>query len=425
MGTRTGFGRREFLKTTAAVSAGFAMPTIIPGSALGLDGAVAPSERIVLGGIGIWLRGGYVLSTMLSQPEVRFTAVADVRADRRVAVKAMADRHNGDDQCAMYRDFRELLARSDIDAVLIATGDRWHAHAAIMAANAGKDVYCEKPCAISIALTQELADTIRRTGRVFQAGTQRRSISNFIHAVRLAQTGKLGKLQTLYAHIGGLMAKHEWLPAQPEPIPEVIDWDMWLGPAPCRPFNQEYVDREWRGHYDFVAGLGLLDLASHTVDLCQWANQADGTTPIEYVPHGNEIACCYANGVRLILRPSGWLGLGACAVRFEGDEGWVETGDSGQIAVALDSLRSKLPAPTLFGTATETHVRDFLNCVRSRGKTAANEEVMRKSHIACHAAAMAWQLGRQLNFDPVTEEFVADEEANRMRIRVAREPWVI
>jgi len=421
--------RRRFLKTTARASAAAVAPILIPASALGRGGIVAPSKRIILGGIGIRNRGGYVLSTMLPLPDVRFAAIADVRADRRKAVKAMADQQNGDDKCATYRDFRELLERDDIDAVLIATGDRWHAPASMLAAEAGKDVYSEKPCAISIALAGRLADTIRRTGRVFQAGTQRRSISNFIHAIKLAQTGKLGNLHTLHASIYALRDSHDWLPTQPEPDPEVVDWNMWLGPAPWRPYNSAYVNGAWRGYYDFDSGATLLDWGAHTLDLCQAANDADDTTPIEYkpidMPNDNAIACRYANGVKLILRRSGWLGLGTCPVRFEGDEGWAETGDTGRIAVSLDSLRAELPAPTITGTSTQTHVRDFFNCVKSRGRTAANADVMRKSHIACHAAAIAWKLGRKLNFNPITEEFVGDEEANRMRSRSARAPWAI
>ena len=421
--------RRRFLKSTARASAVAAAPFFIPCSALGRGGIVAPSERIILGGIGIRNRGGYVLSTMLPLPDVKLAAIADVRADRRKAVKAMADKQNGDDKCAMYRDFRELLQRDDINAVLIATGDRWHAHASMLAAEAGKDVYSEKPCAISIELAGRLADTIRRTGRVFQAGTQRRSISNFIHAIRLARTGKLGALHTLHASIYALRDSHDWLPAQPEPDPDVVDWNMWLGPAPWRPFNQAYVDGRWRGYYDFDSGATLLDWGAHTLDLCQAANGADDTMPIAYepidMPNDNAIACHYANGVKLILRRGGWLGLGTCPVRFEGDEGWVETGDTGRIAVSLDSLRAELPAPTITGTSTQTHVRDFFNCVKSRGRTAANADVMRKSHIACHAAAIAWKLGRKLKFDPVTEEFVGDDEANRMRSQSAREPWAV
>ena len=427
MKTKSTIARRRFLKSAAAATV--TAPWIMPSSALGRGGIVAPSERIILGGIGIRRRGGYVLSTMLPLPDVRFAAIADVRADCREAVKARADKQNGDDKCAMYRDFRELLQRDDIDAVLIATGDRWHAPASMLAAEAGKDVYSEKPCAISIDLAQRLADTIRRTGRVFQAGTQRRSISNFIHAIKLAQTGKLGNLHTLHASIYGLRDSHDWLPAQPEPDPEIVDWDMWLGPAPWRPFNQAYVNGGWRGYYDFDSGARLHDWGAHTLDLCQAANGADDTTPIEYepidMPNDNAIACRYANGVKLILRRTGWLGLGTCPVRFEGDEGWVETGDTGRIAVSLDSLRAELPAPTITGTSTQTHVRNFFNCVKSRGRTAANADVMRKSHIACHAAAIAWKLGRKLTFDPVTEMFVGDDEANRMRSRSARQPWAV
>ena len=429
MEKRATIARRRFLKSASAAAAAVAAPMIVPSSVLGRDGAGAPSERILLGGIGIRNRGGYVLSTMLPLSDVRFVAIADVRADRRVAVKAIADQRNGDDKCAMYRDFREMLERDDIDAVLIATGDRWHAPASILAAEAGKDVYSEKPCAISIELAGRLADTIQRTQRVFQAGTQRRSISNFIHAIQLARTGKLGNLKTLHASIYALSDNHTWLPAQPEPDPELIDWEMWLGPAPWRPYNAAYVNGGWRGHYDFDSGARLHDWGAHTLDLCQAANQADGTTPIEYepidMPNDNAIRCRYANGVNLILRRGGWLGLGTCPVRFEGDEGWVETGDTGRIAVSSDALRAGLPAPTITGTSTQTHVRDFFNCVKSRGRTAANADVMRKSHIACHAAAIAWKLGRKLKFDPVTEMFVGDNEANQMRSRAARQPWAV
>jgi len=419
--------RRRFLKTLAVAAA--ATPWIVPQSALGRGGVVAPSERILLGGIGIRHRGGYVLSTMLPQPDVRFVAVADVRADCRKAVKDTADRANGDAKCATYRDFRELLQRKDVDAVLIATGDRWHAPASILAAEAGKDVYSEKPCAITIELAGRLADTIRRTGRVFQAGTQRRSISNFIHAIKLAKSGKLGNLRALHASIYQLQDRHDWLPAEPEPPKDVVDWDTWLGPAPWRPYNRQYVEGGWRGFHDFDSGATLLDWGAHTLDLCQAANGADATTPIEYesldVRDDNVIACRYANGVKLVLRRGGWMGLGTCPVRFEGDEGWVETGDTGRIAVSLDSLRAGLPPPTLVGTATDTHVRDFFNCVKSRARPAANADVMRKSHVACHAAALAWVLRRKLRFDPVKEEFLGDDEANRMRSRAMREPWTV
>ena len=207
--------RRRFLKT--ALSAGGAAvmaPTIIPSSALGLDGAVAPSERIVVGGIGIGNRGTYDLGCFLEQKDVQFVAVCDVKEARRDAVKKMVDEKYGNQNCDTYRDFRELLDRKDIDAVLIATGPNWHATAAMNAAKAGKDMYCEKPCTKNIAQSLILADTMRRTGRVFQAGTQRRNLPHFAFACELARTGKLGKLKTVYAHPAGMTRHDERLAAR-------------------------------------------------------------------------------------------------------------------------------------------------------------------------------------------------------------------
>ena len=194
-----------------------------------MDGGVAPSEKIVLGAIGVGNRGSYDLGCFLAEPDVQFVAVCEVRADRREAVKNRADAKYGNHDCATYRDLRELLARTDLDAVLIATGPNWHATAAIMAANAGKDVYCEKPCTKNIVQSLALADAFRRTARVFQAGTQRRSLPNFAFAVELAQRGKLGTLQTLHAHPGGLgTSTSGWAPAETEPAKEKIDWDLYL-----------------------------------------------------------------------------------------------------------------------------------------------------------------------------------------------------
>jgi predicted dehydrogenase len=420
--------RRQLLQKAALTSTVFAIPTIIPGSALGLNGVIAPSERINLGGIGINKRGTYVLGFMLDQPDVHFVAIADVRADRRDAVKEIADRKNGDTNCRMYRDFRELLDCSDIDAVLIATGDRWHAPASMLAAEAGKDVYSEKPCAISMELSRRLADTIHRTGRVFQAGTQRRNVSNFKFAVELARSGKLGQLHTLHASIYKLEDRDEWLAEEPEPAKDVVDWNMWLGPAPWRPFNPRYVQGEWRGYHDFDSGAKLLDWGAHTLDLCQWALDADNTTPVQFEPldakDDNVIECTYASGVKVILRKNGWVGLGTCPVRFEGDDGWIETGDNGQFAASSATLRAQLPPPsTDEGVSPRLHVRDFFNCVKTRAKPAANVDIAARSHIACHAAAIAWKLNRKLSFDPVKEQFAGDEEANRMRGRAMREPW--
>jgi len=416
--------RRSFLRQSSLAAGAALAPLIVPAHVLGRGGGVAPSNRITLAGIGIGPRGRMVLSSMITEHDVRYIATCDVQARMRASVKAMADEQYGNTDCAMYHDFRELLARPDLDAVLIATGDRWHALASMLAAKAGKDVYSEKPCGITIGLCQSLDDTIRRTGRVFQAGTQRRNVPNFEFAVHLARSGKLGRLHTMHASIYNLECNYSWLPAEPEPSKDVIDWDLWLGPAPWRPYNQAYVvDRRWRGYYDFDSGAKLLDWGAHTVDLCQWAGNFDDTMPVEYEADGGTVYAKYANGVKLVMRPEGWIGTGTCPVRFEGDEGWVETGDNGSIELHPASLRNEWRAFTMRGTDPAKHTREFLDCVKSRGVPAANSGVMRHSHLACHAAAIAWMLGRKLRFDPVKEEFIGDTEANRMRSRALREPW--
>jgi predicted dehydrogenase len=416
--------RRQVLKRAARASAALAVPSVVPASVLGKNGAVAPSERIVLGAIGIGGRGQYVLSNFMANPDVQFVAVCDIRATRREAVKKIADNHYGNKDCDTYRDFYELLGRRDIDAVLIATGDRWHTMAAIIAAKAGKDIYSEKPCSLTIAESRALADTISRYGRVYQAGTQRRNVGNFVFAIDLVHSGRLGKLHTVHANTLNPPTSHRWLPAEPEPPKDVVDWDRWLGPCPWRPYNSRYVSGGWRGFFDFHGG-GILEWGSHTVDLCQWANQADDTAPVEYEPQGKGVVARYANGVKLVMRDHGWLGLGTCSVRFEGDEGWVEAGDSGRVQFHPESLRSEQPIVAERGTAPKNHVRDFLNCVKTRARPRAYASVAGQSHIACHAAYIAWQLGRKLTFDPVKEEFHDDEEANRMRSRALREPWRI
>jgi predicted dehydrogenase len=428
--------RRDFLKYSIAAGTAISFPCVIPARVLGRDGAVAPSEKITLGVIGIGPRCTYDLRSMLGLPDVQCVAIADVQASRREAGKTLVDQHYGNKDCRLFRDFRELLARKDIDAVIIATGDRWHAPASMAAATAGKDVYSEKPCGLTIALCQELAETIKRTGRVFQAGTQRRSVPNFQQAVALAHCGKLGKIHTLYASIYTPTLDNSWLPAEPTPARDVVDWNLWLGPAPWRPYNGKYVAGGWRGYYDFDSGCRLLDWGAHTVDLCQWANKADDTMPIEYEPSATNITARYANGVKLVLdflktpfgdRGPNWITrLGTCPVRFVGDEGWVETGDNGEIEVSPALLKGELKSTKkVEGLDVGAHARNFFDCVKSRGETAANPRVMRHSHIACHAAAMAWMLNRKLKLDPAKEEFIDDDEANGLRMRAARAPWAV
>ena len=420
--------RRSFIKKAALVAG---MPTIIPATVLGRNGNIAPSNKIVVGGIGLGPRGRDDLQGFISQADVQFVAIADVQKSRREIVRKTANRHYSNEDCKAYRDMKEVLARTDIDAVLITTGDRWHAPGSILAARAGKDVYSEKPCAMTIAECRELDEAILGHKRVYQAGTQRRNVDNFRFAIDLARSGKLGKLHTVHAGIIAPANDLPPLPGEPEPDPEEIDWDRWLGPAPARPYNKRYVEGQWRGHDGLAAGYKILEWGSHTVDLCQWAANADGTTPVEYEADGGTIHARYANGIQLVMRLAGfnnegnWLGLGTCPVRFEGDTGWVEVGDNGKIATSDPALLAAGKPGEMAGTDPRKHVREFLDCVKSRAKPACNSTVARYGHVACHAAAIAWKLGRKVRFNPATESFIDDPEADRMRSRVRRAPWVL
>ena len=435
--------RRQFMKTAALSAAAAAMPFYIPGKLLGLNGAVPPSEQVILGALGIGSRGDYVLNIFLRQPDVRFLSICDVRKSRREAVKRRVDEMYGGNDCTMYRDMFEFYeANPQMDAVLIATGDRWHTMASIVAAKAGKDIYCEKPLSLTIQESRAVEQAVNRYGRIFQAGTQRRNIANFELAAQLAHDGKLGKLTEVHANTLNPATTHEWLPAQPEPPKEEVDWDLWLGPCPWRPYNAAYVGGGWRNHYDFHGG-GILEWGTHTVDLCQWANQSDDTVPIEYWATYNNngdktslVEARYATGVKLVMRDSGWMGLGSCSARYVGEEGWVETGDSGRTEVSSDALRKELKF-SVGGYPADNHVREFLDCVKSRKKPSSHADVAAMAHIASHCAKIAWDLSPArksaseeamvLKFDPETESFTGTgsevDAANRLRSRAMRSPW--
>lgn len=417
--------RRRFVGRSLATGAVAAAPTIIPASALGLDGAVPPSERVVVGGIGIGNRGSYDLSCFLQQPDVQFAAVCDVKEARRLAVKKTADEHHGNQNCAMYGDFRELLDRGDIDAVLIATGPNWHGLLSILAAKAGKDIYCEKPCTKNIAETLVHRDTMRRCGTVFQAGTQRRNLPHFAFACELARTGRLGRVKRLYAHPMGMKAMTSgWLPEEPLPDPKRDDWDLYLGPAAWRPFNA----KTFKDGFNFekgggLVGGGVLEWGSHCVDLCQWAVN-DRPPPVLYnPPKDGELVARYDDGTELVFREKGWIPLGSCPVRFEGESGWVETGDSGKLVLSSPELLAGRTVEEIAGYPATFHVRDFLDCVKTRGKPKGNAEAACNAHIACHAANIAIFLGHPVKLDLATHRFIDDDAANRLRSEALREPW--
>jgi predicted dehydrogenase len=425
--------RRNFLSATAAGCVTTALtPNLFQSAANAQSTSSSVNERIHLGVIGIGPRCTYDLGAILKFPDVRCVAIADVQASRRDAGKKLVDTAYDASGCELYRDFRELLDRRDIDAVLIATGDRWHSAASILAAEAGKDVYSEKPCGITIDACQKLSQAMLDNKRVFQAGTQRRSVPNFRTAIEMAHSGKLGKLHTMHASVYIPTLANDWLPGETTPDRDVCDWNLWLGPAPWRPYNEQYVNGRWRGQWDFDSGARLLDWGAHTVDLCQWANQADDTLPVEYEPFEDKIVCRYENNVKLVIDflkdpfgnrdPAYITRLGTCPVRFIGDEGWVETGDEGEIVMQPESLQSEIQKASkrVRGLDVSEHARNFFDCIRSRETPVAGPEVMRRSHIACHAAAIAWILGRKLQIDPATELFINDAEANHLRSRASR-----
>jgi len=311
--------------------------------------------------------------------------------------------------------------------VLIATGPNWHCTAAVNAARAGKDMYCEKPCTKNIAQSLLLAETMRRTGRVFQAGTQRRNLPHFAFACWLARTGKLGKLKRAFAHPAGMQAVTSgWMAPEKVPPIEQVDWNMYLGPAAWRPFNAKQLDGFNFEKGGGLVGGGVLEWGSHCVDLCQWGVGNDGWAPVEYnPPKDGQIVARYPNGVELIFREKDWIPLGSCPVRFEGETGWVETGDSGKMVLSSPELLAGRTIPEIGGYPATFHVRDFLDSVKSRSQPKGNADTACFAHIACHATNIALYLNRPIKYDLAKHEFVGDEQANRLRSEAIREPWRI
>ena len=428
--------RRDFLMRASALAA---VPAIVPGSALGRDGAVPPSERIIMAGIGIGRRGSHDLRWMLPESDVQFVAICDARKERRLAVKKMIDDRYGNSDCAMYSDIRTFLAeRTDIDGVLIATGDRWHSLAAIMAMRAGKDVYSEKPSSMTIAEGQAVVETARRYRRIYQTGTQRLSEGNFTFANELLRTGRLGEVHTVRAHIAPWDAaemSHDWLPAEPLPAKDEVFWDEWLGPCPWRPYNSAYVRGRWRGYYDFHTSC-IGEWGAHTFAQCQVAMGAADTSAVEYhyVPNktGDGMVTKFSNGIKMVLEldreKKYWRG--SCGVRYEGTEGWVAIADGySKPDVSNPAWMQdfkKLVGDYMARTGRPmSHVRNLLDCIKTRQQTIANPVMMHRTMSTVHAANICMWLKRDLRYDPVKEEFIDDPEANRFRSRAMREPWII
>jgi len=420
-GAQSPLTRRNFLRGTAAVAAGaaFGAPTFVPSTVFGSN---APGNRITIGWIGIGGNGSGMLSSCLSDPSVEVLAVCDVDAERLEKARLKA---NLPAQAA-YNDFRQLLAREDIDAVGISTPDHWHVPIAVAAVKAGKDVYCQKPMSLTIGEGHALIDAVRRHRRILQVGAQQRSSRNFRFACELVRNGRIGQVKTIEV----LLPQGKRIENQPvTPVPEGFDYDMWLGPAPWAPYTEARCHYNFRFNWDYSGGK-FMDWGAHHMDIVHWALDCDSSGPLEARGRGDfpmegifntpitfEVQFVYPNGVRVTAKN------GPEGIRFNGTEGWVDISRS-KLDADPKSLLSSLIGPNeirLYESAE--HRENFLECVRTRKEPISPVETGHRSASACHVANIALRLGRPVRWNPQEERFEGDEEANRMISRAMRAPW--
>ena len=443
--------RRAFLRGAAGV---LAFPYVVPSSALGKAGTVAPSSRIAMGSIGVGGMGTNNMRAFLAQDDVQVVAVCDVvkasneyghwykkgwqgawfgREPARKIVedyyanKSQSGRYKG---CDAYNDFRNILSRDDIDAVCVTTPDHWHAVPVVMAA-AGKDIYCEKPLSLTIADGQAMVAAVQRYGTVFQTGTQRRSSQQFRNICELVRNGRIGRLKKIITSIGPNNKEAPPKDWRPGPVPDWLDYDMWLGPAPWVPYHKSRCLYTFRFGLDYSGGQ-TTNLGAHWIDVAQWANGTDETGPIEVEDLGGvfpsdglfttatkvHFRARYANGVELIMKtdPNGPL-------RFEGTEGWIQL-KQGELTSSPESVKDSTIGPDeIHLYKSKDHHRNLIDCIKTRGRTAAPVEVGHRSTSICHLGNIAMMLKRKLRWDPDNELFIDSEEANRMLSRSMRSPW--
>jgi len=407
--------RRRFLKGVAAAAAA---PYIVHASALGAAGRPAPSNRITMGFVGVGGQGAGDMGGFMGFPEVQNLAVCDVDKRARERAQESAERRYTGDKasgkfkgCTAYNDYRELCARPDIDAVFCATPDHWHALVTCEAMRNGKDVYCEKPETLTVREGRIMVETARRYGRVFSGGSQRVwEDYNWYH--RMMWAGTCGELQEVWVDIGG--PSHEMLcPA--EPVPEWMDWDLWLGPAPWRPYNKAYHPFNWRGCRDFSGG-GMTDWGAHHIGGALFASQLfDKPLPVEVIPPTKDVGLTfkYASGVQMHL--GGAWGGGPLA--FKGTLGEVPDRKKPRTAPPAVSIPGYKGHGGIFG--------DFLYCVKTRERPFRDIEWAHRTVSTCHLANIAFWSGRAFKFDPVKEEIIGDEELNRWIDRPQRTPYTL
>jgi len=449
------FSRRSFLKKSSTLAFG---ATLIPAAALGLDGNVAANERIAMGLIGSGDHGGgWNLDRMIDNPMQQIVAVCDVDEGRMFgAQKKAQDAYSAKmgttyKGCNAHGDFRDLVNRKDVDAVCIATPDHWHVLLSVFAMKAGKDVICEKPT-LTVEEGRILSDVQKKTQRVYQTASENRSIDRYQYLVNAARNGYLGELRHIKVLLppGNTAARSvskeeqsQWEPAEP---PKGLNYDLWLGPAPVKPYIQARTHYNWRWNFDYSGGV-LTDWGSHLINIAQWANDSDATSPVEVQGTGDfpafdavwntpptfRINCRYANGVTMEI----WTEVPG--IKLEGTKGWLlMRGWRGPITASDESLlklqfegdknfgRPESTVPAESGTGGE-HI-DFANCVKSRKPCYYSAECGHRNHSIGHIANVSMLLGgAKLNWNPQTEKFEGEraEEANKhfCITRPQREPW--
>ncbi len=418
-----GINRRRFLAGSAAVGAGLVgVPAIVPSSVFGM---FAPSERITLGSIGTGGMGQGNMRGFMGKKDCQVVAICDVDRAHREAANNAAKLPAS----SLYNDFREVIAREDVDAVCVSTPDHWHTVPSIAAVKAGKDVYCEKPLTLTIAEGRALASAVKRYGRVLQTGSQQRSDARFRQACELVRNGHIGKLRKVEVDIPGNNRENplDW---KPEAVPEGFDYDLWLGPAPMRPYTK------MRCHYTFrfileYSGGQMTNWGAHYLDIGQWGIGADDTGPVKIAGKGEfptgglfttatkaNITYTFADGVEMTLRQPG-----GGNTKFIGTDGWVSV-NRGRIETEPKSLASHVTgADEVHLYKSSDHKQDFLNCIRTRTQPICNAEVGHRSASLCHLGNIAMLLDREVRWDPKAERFVGDDEADEMVSRVMRAPW--
>ncbi len=431
MNQRLHISRRGFLKKAASVTGYVAsFPYIVPSSALGKAGSVAPSNRITIGFIGVGGHGRAVnLTNFLGNADAQAIAVCDVDTNNRNIARDMVNKKYGNRDCATYNDFRKIIERNDIDAVMISTPDHWHVPISIAAAKAGKDVECEKPT-LTIEEGRVLCKTMKRYNRVFQWSTEDRSVDVYHRMCELVRNGRIGKVHTVRVELPS--GPHTPGDPAPMPVPKGFDYEMWLGPAPWAPYTKDRIHWNFRWILDYSGGM-LTDWGAHLLDGAQWGNDSEHTGPVEVEGKGvflrdglydtakeYRIEYKYADGVRLIVTS------GNPSLRFEGSEGWIgNIGWRGKLQAEPKNILDSVIGPNEIHlyTCRAGEQRNFLDCVKSRKDCYFPPQIGHRCFTVAHIGNISMLLGRKLKWDPDKERFINDEQANRMLSRSMRSPW--